>query len=81
VIVSLPARPNRILTRELLYTAVTRAIESVVIIGSNDVFAQALAKKVNRVSSLTARIVARSLALGYRLISVTGDASTFGAAQ
>ncbi len=62
VIVSLPARPNRILTRELLYTAVTRAIEKVVIIGSNDVFAQALAKKVNRVSSLTARIVARSLA-------------------
>ena len=62
VIVSLPARRNRILTRELLYTAVTRAIEKVVIIGSNDVFAQALAKKVNRVSSLTARIVARSLA-------------------
>lgn len=60
VIVSLPERPNRILSRELLYTAVTRAKESVVVIGSKDVIAAALARGVERVSGLAERVRARS---------------------
>ena len=60
VIVSLPARSNRILTKELLYTAVTRAKKEVVIIGSDEVFDHALGTSVERVSSLTDRIIARS---------------------
>lgn len=60
VVVSLPERPNRILSRELLYTAVTRAKHAVVIIGSSEVIDAALARRVERVSGLTERLVARA---------------------
>ena len=59
VVVSLPARPNRILSRELLYTAVTRAKHGVVIIGSREVVAAALSRRVERVSGLTERLLSR----------------------
>ena len=59
VVVSLPARPNRILSRELLYTAVTRAKHGVVLIGSREVVATALSRRVERVSGLTERLRSR----------------------
>ena len=60
VIVSLPASTNRILTKELLYTAVTRAKHEVVIVGSDEVLAAALTTTVQRVSGLTERLVVRT---------------------
>ncbi len=60
VIVSLPTTKNRILSRELIYTAVTRARSEVVIIGSDEVFAAALGTSVDRVSGLTERIAVRA---------------------
>ena len=57
---SLPATRNRILTKELLYTAVTRAKREVVIVGSDEVLAAALDTTVQRVSSLTERLVERT---------------------
>ena len=60
VVVSLPESPNRILSRELLYTAVTRARSGVVVIGSSDVIAAALSRRVERVSGLTRRLRSRA---------------------
>ena len=59
VVVSLPDRPNRILSRELLYTAVTRAKHGVVIIGSTEVLRASLSRRVERVSGLTERLRCR----------------------
>ena len=60
VIVSLPETPNRILSRELLYTAVTRAKSGVVVVGTSDVIAAALSRRVERVSGLTRRLRSRA---------------------
>jgi exodeoxyribonuclease V alpha subunit len=60
VIVSLPSTKNRILTKELLYTAVTRAKHEVVIVGSDEVLAAALDTTVQRVSGLTERLAVRT---------------------
>jgi exodeoxyribonuclease V alpha subunit len=61
VVVSLPVdEKNRILSRELLYTAVTRAKSKVTLVGSVDVFSAAVRRQVDRVSGLTERIAARS---------------------
>ena len=56
VVVSLPAESSRLLTRELLYTAVTRASDAVTIIGELDVVRQAIERKVQRASGLGARL-------------------------
>jgi exodeoxyribonuclease V alpha subunit len=56
VLVVLPARPDiSILTRELLYTAVTRAKKRVYIQGSMEVIATAASRRVERVSGIAAR--------------------------
>jgi exodeoxyribonuclease V alpha subunit len=60
VVISLPMTMNGILTRELLYTAVTRAKEKVVIAASDKVLRQTLARRVMRVSGLEDRIAALS---------------------
>ncbi len=52
VVLLLPATPLRPLTRELLYTAVTRAKKSVVIIGPNDVLAAGVKRTMERASGL-----------------------------
>ena len=52
----LPSQFNRVLTRELLYTAVTRAIDQVMIAGSADVFDTAVRHPTVRYSGLTARL-------------------------
>jgi exodeoxyribonuclease V alpha subunit len=52
----LPAGASRVLSRELVYTAVTRARHQVEIYGSATVFAQAVATPTRRVSGLLARL-------------------------
>jgi exodeoxyribonuclease V alpha subunit len=52
VVVVLPDRDSRVLTRELVYTAVTRAKRSVAIWSPQDVLATAIARRVERSSGL-----------------------------
>lgn len=56
VVVVLPAQPSRVLGRELLYTALTRARQSVEIWGKREIFLQAVATPVQRVSGLSRRL-------------------------
>lgn len=56
VVVVLPPPGSRILTRELLYTAVTRASEGVTVIGDEDVVRRAVARPVRRSSGLARRL-------------------------
>ena len=56
VLVLLPAGAHRVLTRELLYTAVTRAREGVTLAGGADALAAAIGTPTRRVSGLPARI-------------------------
>ncbi len=58
VLVVLPDRPSPLLTRELLYTAVTRATRRVTVLGSPEVFAAGVGARVRRVSGLTGRLSA-----------------------
>jgi exodeoxyribonuclease V alpha subunit len=55
----LPTRPSPLLTRELIYTAVTRARRRVTIYGSEAVFRTAIGRKVERASGLRDRLLAR----------------------
>ncbi|WP_198665303.1 AAA family ATPase [Paraburkholderia kururiensis] len=52
----LPAGASRVLSRELVYTAITRARERVEVVGSRAVFAEAVATPTQRDSGLSARI-------------------------
>jgi exodeoxyribonuclease V alpha subunit len=52
VVVVLPQETSRLLTRELLYTAVTRASTRVTLIGSESVVRQAVERSVQRASGL-----------------------------
>ncbi len=56
ILVVLPARESGLLTRELLYTAVTRAKKSVKIKSSRAVFERAVNEKIKRHSGLAARL-------------------------
>lgn len=56
VVVSLPAETSRLLTRELLYTAVTRASTSVALIGDESVIRKAVERSVQRASGLGTRL-------------------------
>ena len=56
VLVLLPAQPSRVLTRELLYTAVTRARQGVTICSGADVLAGAIEASTRRHSGLLARL-------------------------
>jgi len=59
VLVVLPERRSSILTRELLYTAVTRARRTVSIVGSEEIIRQAVATPIERYSGLMAALRAR----------------------
>jgi len=52
VAVVLPGAPTRVLSRELLYTGITRARREVVVSGSRDVVEAATARPVRRASGL-----------------------------
>lgn len=56
VSVVLPPVGSPLLTRELLYTAVTRASESVVILGSPDALVEAISRPTRRTSGLAGRL-------------------------
>jgi exodeoxyribonuclease V alpha subunit len=56
VIVALPDSESRILTRELLYTAITRARHHVTVIGNAEAIRTAVDRPVQRASGLTARL-------------------------
>jgi exodeoxyribonuclease V alpha subunit len=56
VVVILPAQSSRVLGRELLYTALTRARQSVEVWGNHEIFRQAVATPVLRVSGLARRL-------------------------
>jgi exodeoxyribonuclease V alpha subunit len=73
VLVMLPAQAHRVLTRELLYTAVTRARTGVVLAGGAEALAAAIATPTRRRSGLPARL-AESMA------TATAPATESGAA-
>ena len=56
VAIVLPDAGHRMLTRELLYTAVTRARESILLYASEEALAEAIATPTVRVSGLTRRL-------------------------
>jgi len=56
VAIVLPEKPVEVLTRELLYTAVSRSRTSVVIVGDEATFQHAIATRVERFSGLADRI-------------------------
>lgn len=56
VIVVLPNESSRILTRELLYTGITRAKERLTIIGSESVLRSAVSQAIRRASGLASRL-------------------------
>ncbi|MFM0336210.1 AAA family ATPase [Paraburkholderia fungorum] len=55
-VLMLPSTFSRVLSRELVYTAITRARERVEVIGARSVLAQAIATPTQRDSGLAARI-------------------------
>jgi exodeoxyribonuclease V alpha subunit len=54
--VALPQETSRLLTRELLYTAVTRASRKVTILGPEAVFRSGVERSVERASGLGRRL-------------------------
>jgi len=52
VLLLLPGRDSPVLTRELIYTGITRAKESAVIWGPEDVFRNAVYRNIERTSGL-----------------------------
>jgi exodeoxyribonuclease V alpha subunit len=54
--VFLPAEGSRILTRELLYTAVTRARKELILVGSEETVRRAIERPVTRASGLRERL-------------------------
>jgi len=54
VLLMLPAEPNRVVTRELLYTAVTRSRSGVAIVGGAEVVEKAIVSPTRRYSGLVA---------------------------
>jgi exodeoxyribonuclease V alpha subunit len=52
VVVVLPDEDNRILSRELIYTGVTRAKKTVKLVTEQQVFNQALSRNIERFSGL-----------------------------
>ena len=63
VMLVLPAQAGRVLSRELLYTAVTRASMKVVVAGSAAVFCEGVERPTIRFSGLMARLAESSAAI------------------
>jgi len=62
VLVMLPEQRSRVLTRELLYTAVTRARRRVTLVADDAVLEQAIATATTRHSGLLARLAEEAAA-------------------
>ena len=69
VLLVLPARPVRVLTRELIYTAVTRAASRVSVAGAGEVFVAGCALRTQRSSGLRERLHEAAAARTARRIS------------
>jgi exodeoxyribonuclease V alpha subunit len=54
--VVLPERASRIVTRELLYTGVTRARKQVTVVGTRDVIQAAIDTPIRRATGLAERL-------------------------
>jgi exodeoxyribonuclease V alpha subunit len=65
VIVALPARPSPVLTRELLYTGITRAKSGLVVVASEETLRAAVARPITRSSGLRERLRAGPDTLGH----------------
>ncbi len=63
VVVALPARPSPVLTRELLYTGVTRTRGPVTVVAAEEVVRAAVGRSIERSSGLRERLQA-AMALG-----------------
>jgi len=61
VLVYLPLTKSRVLSRELLYTAVTRAKQDVTVFGSEDIIDTSIRKAVARASGIESRLSAATL--------------------
>ncbi len=59
VIVILPSERSPVLTRQLLYTAITRARTAVTVVGTPDALADAISRPVTRASALPERLLGR----------------------
>ncbi|GAA3528987.1 RecBCD enzyme subunit RecD [Aeromicrobium flavum] len=62
VTVLLPGADSRAMTRELLYTAITRAVDAVTVIGTPDDIRTAVGRRVARSSGIAERLAARQAA-------------------
>jgi exodeoxyribonuclease V alpha subunit len=51
-----PPPDSPLLTRELLYTAVTRATEKVIVLGTEEAIRRAIQRPANRASGLRSRL-------------------------
>ena len=58
--IMLSERTNRVLTKELVYTGITRAKKGVTLVASNQVLYYSLAHSVERASGLSSRLIALS---------------------
>ena len=56
----LPTRPNRVLSRELLYTGLTRARSELHVVAEEGILREALSRHASRMSGLARRLGARS---------------------
>lgn len=56
VLIALPDKMNPVLTKELIYTAITRAKQSVKIVADAEIFASAVKQKIQRYGGLAAKL-------------------------
>lgn len=56
ITVLLPDADSRLLTRELLYTAITRARESITLVGSHEAIRAAVTRRTQRATGLRHRV-------------------------
>jgi exodeoxyribonuclease V alpha subunit len=56
VLIVMPDKLNRVMTRELLYTAVTRARKEVVIVSGTDIIREMINSPVRRMSGLRRKL-------------------------
>lgn len=62
VTVLLPDSDSRVMTRELLYTAITRAVDTVTVVGTPDDIRTTIGRRVARSSGIVERLAARQAA-------------------
>jgi exodeoxyribonuclease V alpha subunit len=57
IVIALPDSFNAVLTKELLYTAITRAKESINIVAEKTIFMQTIKASVNRMTGLASKLI------------------------